>query len=344
MYRLVAKAIQQGSQCDGGLYTWDIYGDCTSPIPRVFSGRWPKNLFREKLGFDGSYVDRHVGGQAVELVINLRCRKCENCLRNKRNRWLARAINEANAAGRNWFATLTLGSYARREKDPKRVLQEMQREVTLYFKRIRKNSKRKFRYLCVYELHKDGTPHCHLLIHELPGQPIPYRILSQAWRLGFEQHRLLKQDAANSGVFYVCKYLVKSPVNRVRASIHYGLSHSETISRSVKTTDLKQVFKVFDFESPKTFFELKQYNFKGFNHGTSTTILSRLFPTARPAGRLLGVWNGRPIPYRYTAKSTVHAATGYASGGSPNYALVSTTAPNHDVGRFNRSAYALTRS
>lgn len=137
-------------------------------------------------------------------------------------------------------------------------------DITDMLKRIRKNIG-PFRYLLVAERHmKDpnsevfGKPHFHLLIHEKYGSPALCRPdewqtfdgpcesnlpcltpsgrrvwhkagtvhdharVRQSWKLGFTNcvACLNVQSAV-----YVCKYVSKDPMARVRASIGYGKSH-----------------------------------------------------------------------------------------------------------------------
>lgn len=92
-------------------------------------------------------------------------------------------------------------------------------EITLWMKRVRKNSGAALRTMCVAEAHRDGFPHAHLLMHErLGGGFTAERQLRTAWRWGFAQAKLAESRHAN----YIAKYLTKSALARVRASISYG--------------------------------------------------------------------------------------------------------------------------
>jgi hypothetical protein len=88
------------------------------------------------------------------------------------------------------------------------------------------------RYLLVAEAHKTGLPHYHLLIHEYSeSRPIRARHLKEQWRLGFSSVKLVAQDEGNRRGGYVTKYLAKSAIARVRASVGYGhsIAGNETI-------------------------------------------------------------------------------------------------------------------
>ena len=79
------------------------------------------------------------------------------------------------------------------------------------------------RYVLVAEAHKTGLPHYHLLIHEvLHSRPVRARHIQLNWRHGFSQCKLVAQDDENRTAAYVAKYLSKSALARVRASVGYG--------------------------------------------------------------------------------------------------------------------------
>lgn len=192
----------------------------------------------------------------LTLTMELPCRRCDRCLRRRQMFWALRAKSETEAAPRTWFGTLTFTPEAHSrhgnlcrvrlakqgvdfdalsfgEQFTERV-KEAGREVTLYLKRVRKESGVKFRYLCVAEYHPGGgdhhgLPHYHVLLHESSlDQPIRHKTLSSQWLAGFEKWRLVAQV---SEATYLCKYLGKTTAARVRASGGYGiegLGHSPT--------------------------------------------------------------------------------------------------------------------
>lgn len=170
----------------------------------------------------------------------------------KQLHWSDRALFEIETAPRTWFGTLTLApdahfssvNYARAEVaknfdvDPDTgeiffddfddlPLNEqfnwrvkiVGRWLTLYLKRVRKEVG-PFRYLAVFEHHKSGLPHLHLLVHETIEGQIKHEVLSSKWVLGFEKFRLVT-DKRNDAR-YITKYLAKASVARVRASERYG--------------------------------------------------------------------------------------------------------------------------
>jgi hypothetical protein len=207
-------------------------GDCTAPC----------ELFVRGLPDEISVALRREKATALVASLDVRCRRCENCLRHRQQLWAARARDEVVLSGRTWFGTLTLSpeSYmrskfaaelymARRghkleecgESDLfKATVQCIAPEITLWLKRIRKNSGAALRYIIVCEAHKTGVPHWHVLVHENEGK-VGKRVLDHAWRLGYSQFRLVDTSDERTS-FYVTKYLSKSALTRVRASADYG--------------------------------------------------------------------------------------------------------------------------
>lgn len=176
----------------------------------------------------------------MTVSLEVRCRQCPACLKQRSILWTQRAVAELSVAGRTWFGTLTLApekhtwveaklrseykisgdfdALTEKEKFAAR-LKLINTEITLFLKRIRKNSGVEFKYILTAERHQSGMPHFHLLIHEQPGAPIrKNKVLDRAWTWGFSKFALAEPKHA----YYVCKYLTKSSEARVRASLHYG--------------------------------------------------------------------------------------------------------------------------
>lgn len=195
----------------------NVAGDCTAPVQQT-----------------------EIGGTYARPILDTfaRCRSCEACLRFRRRQWAAKAVVEIERAPRSWMVTLTLTPEAhfrmsllsersRRLKgvrpedmtaaeDFRGRCGEIGKEVTRWLKRARAQGA-DLRYLCVYEAHKSGLPHVHLLVHDYGGTT--YRRLCETWRLGFAHAKLVEGSASAR---YVTKYLTKSVLARVRASQHYG--------------------------------------------------------------------------------------------------------------------------
>jgi len=143
--------------------------------------------------------------------------------------WMARAAAEQMFAQKTWFLTLTFGPIRRqsvfvaasadnRDKTPsERLIKAAGGYVSNYIKLLRKRDF-EFRYLMVPELHRNGFPHFHGLIHDNRGN-LTWQTLSEAWSPGFSVIKLVRDANA---LRYVTKYLSKEKLGRVRASQNYG--------------------------------------------------------------------------------------------------------------------------
>lgn len=187
-----------------------------------------------------------VAGHPVFVTLETPCRECSQCLRARANLWRLRAKSEVERSTRTWMGTFTLSpenhyrmlcrakqrlsavsvvfeSLSPQEQFIERH-RECSKELTLWLKRTRKALARPFTYLLVCEAHQSGLPHYHMLLHEADqSRPVRHVDLKGTWKLGFDQWRLA--DAAASG--YLAKYLSKSILARVRASIDYGAEDPE---------------------------------------------------------------------------------------------------------------------
>ena len=162
-------------------FEWDVSNGCENPVIMTKTGRPPAE--------DGEKYVEIVPGSKHTLTLEMvvACRKCSQCLRRRRREWTMRSAAEISQAQRTWFVTLTIRpaqlyvceviAGKRDIKLKERTQNEQERarfaviveEIQRFLKRIRKNSKAKLRYICVQELHKNGNPHYHLLIHEVEG-------------------------------------------------------------------------------------------------------------------------------------------------------------------------------
>lgn len=172
-----------------------------------------------------------VAWPALCVYIGVRCRRCSGCMKMRQYSWMARAAHEQAFAKRTWFVTLTYGpvrrraifaaaSAAERDKGPgQRLITAAGTYVTAYAKTLRKRGF-VFRSIFVPELHRDGFPHYHGLVHDQVGGPdIAWGDLTSAWSAGFSVVKVVKDANA---IRYVTKYLSKAKMGRVRASLCYG--------------------------------------------------------------------------------------------------------------------------
>jgi len=249
---------------------WDVSAKCTSPVYREMLGAVSTMIGKLTLTDD---TKRPRGGR-TRLHLFVPCRKCPTCLRRRSYMWAAKAMRELEASPRTWFVTMTLRAEAqqwalqsaRRHLDRQGVdydtLNEDERfkervrmispSITRYLKRVREQSQAPLRYLLVAEAHKTGDPHFHALVHETRAdRSIPYRVIRDQWDLGFGHAKVV--DDNKRAAFYTAKYLSKSALARVRASVRYGspepfydLGHSETNVERVKNVcppDEEQIFR-----------------------------------------------------------------------------------------------------
>lgn len=223
---LVSRALEQGATRHSLVATeWDISGDCLHPKTIEHFAR-PGDA--RKFLYPGK------GRHSLSLVMHVRCRQCERCIRLRRHEWIRRALREVQVADRTWLVTLTMRPeehyrlLVQAQKNKRDIstetarlqaeLAEAGREATLYLKRLRKESGSRLRYLLIAEQHKSGLPHYHMLIHERSGC-VKHATLQGQWHLGFSHAKLLEDV---NGARYVAKYLMKCKGLRVRASLHYG--------------------------------------------------------------------------------------------------------------------------
>lgn len=191
----------------------------------------------------------------VGVTLHTKCRKCAACLQARELLWRSRALQEIRVGTRNWFGTLTLNpteqalarsraiSRATRQgtvfetlKDSEQfraVVREINPLITRWLKRVRKESESRFRYLLVTEAHETGLPHFHLLLHERGGA-VTKRTLQAQWGHGFSSFKLIPDDEEKKAGRYVCKYIGKSSLARVRASGHYGTHSLHNVSVTPK--------------------------------------------------------------------------------------------------------------
>lgn len=246
---VIPRAVERGAkQRSMSVWTWAIAGRCEAPVTVELEYRADDREFRAR----GA-----LGSRSYFLDIEAPCRKCRRCLGKRAAVWSQRAVSEVIRSPRTWFITLTLrpeehykaGCKAAVRLKARGVvfedlpaheqLRERHREVgieiTKYLKRVRKTSGSRFRYCIVMEAHKSGLPHYHLLLHEIAGElPIRHKVLSGHWALGYNQIKLVRDTLTAK---YVCKYLAKSNLARVRASIAYGemSQQGETVVATIES-------------------------------------------------------------------------------------------------------------
>lgn len=238
---LARAALSAGGSVEGATRVgWRIGGRCIAPVTVE---RFARPHAADK---NSRVVEVPTDGTPNLVTLEVPCRKCLPCRKARARVWADRARSETRAAPRTWFVTLTFSPQERvrvlsaarkrareRSEEDFERLSEVERFgrlhdaagplVTRYLKRVRKAANVPLRFIAVAEGHQDGFPHYHLLVHEvLPGMHVKERQLREQWRgwHGFAEAKLVDGTKAASG--YVTKYLTKSSLARVRASIRYG--------------------------------------------------------------------------------------------------------------------------
>lgn len=236
LLRMQARALANGGTRHSLMTCeWDISGSCQSPVTRELIA--VNNAKFSKKNHNWSRTN----GQR-RMILHTRCRKCEKCLYLRSWQWALKIAFECREAPRNWFVTFTLSPHEQHllttrayrrlrlagwhatEVDVYRDWKERSREfgflLTRYFKRLRKNTGRTFRYVLVSERHKSGDPHFHAIIHDCTGM-LTYREICNEWPHGFTHAKLV--DATPERAHrYVTKYVAKYALSRIRCSLRYG--------------------------------------------------------------------------------------------------------------------------
>jgi len=236
--KLALKALQGGAEhVSPGHLRWDVSGLCRSPGHREVYER-------------GFRPDGRRENYWVELTVP--CRKCPECLRVRAAKWRSAAMIEVGRHPATLFGTITqrpddhyqdlLRVVKRCQEDrvsfadltPEQVFSERLRlispKITNYQKRVRKQvHPMRLRFFWVAEAHQSGLPHLHCLVHLWPptlatgwdAYPT-YAALKGHWPWGdvLDFSGVARDDPKQ--VFYICKYLAKQSLARVRTSLRYG--------------------------------------------------------------------------------------------------------------------------
>lgn len=249
LHRLADTALQHGGTHLGyaNAIEWDVGAYCEAPLARTLHARGARVVTHKyKWSTNPGSLSVHLTG--------LPCRKCARCLFIRADQWKERSIKECAKWNRTWFVTLTLNpawqhrvfmeemayrnSRGWRDADFDKQDREFilrasgaGKLLTKYFKTVRKPLAKahglkhpelpvNLRYISVFERHESGLPHMHLLMHEAGGRLTYDRICGRWLRYGFAHARLVDDPARDAG--YVCKYITKDALCRIRASQHYG--------------------------------------------------------------------------------------------------------------------------
>lgn len=231
-----------------GVVEWDASGGCDDPVFRSIIGH-PTDQIGRALPRWGGIMYRgvpFVKNATRYLDMWVPCRRCRTCLRRKAAHWRLRAMTECSRnRGRTWMGSMTLSPYWRSrlelearaavgnsefaslsaEQRTAQLAKQGGKYVTLWLKRVREQSGAALRFLLTCEPHKDGVPHWHVLLHEVGDKQVRHKVLKRQWTHGFSDFHLVEDGPSAAG--YVAKYISKSPLTRVRASVGYGQGGEE---------------------------------------------------------------------------------------------------------------------
>jgi hypothetical protein len=158
----------------------------------------------------------------------LKCRRwsCDKCLPDLRREVIAKAIDGKPRA------MLTLTCDPANYSEPAEAARDMKRALVLLRRHLNAAfGIEKLPFICVFERHKSGWPHMHLLIR---GPFIPWKWLSLTWKrlIGAFHVDIRKIHGPTEAARYVAKYIGKEPFafegcKRWWRSHNYDLSKRE---------------------------------------------------------------------------------------------------------------------
>jgi len=284
---LADRALQAGAvRRSMSKISWDISAGCRRPVVRDRFSRPPG---RDVVVAPGRPIP-------IWCEMVMKCRNCEVCLRKRASLWRRRAMQEIAESERTWFVTLTL-----RPEEQYRALAAGLRKagfdgepcdefrarvveigawLTLALKRLRKKTGARLRYVVVYERHKTGLPHVHLLIHEQDRGGVKYADIQYMWPHGYISAKLV---ADNKQAGYVTKYLSKDAAARVRASVRYGQRTVSTIAMRANPFAAEGAeWKVTGKKRPED--DNLSWSIGGFNDGIPRSLSQGCRATEQAAG------------------------------------------------------------
>lgn len=240
----------------------DHSGGCLDPVSIHIADR---RITTRQVWF-GPYVTMHHTSAWELEVQRVRCRKCPSCAWWISRTWTERAISEWKNSLVSVFGTLTFSEKFFREKweqlrlDDVKALQEageedlalartfdavpefeeraraqelrfLGRELTLFFKRLRKGGLSP-RYMVTTEFgRKKGRPHFHFVMHfkdDVPVRTLRKKIKDEWEHVGFSDVKpVVSEEACQYASKYIAKFgevdgRVTSGGIRVRSSFGYG--------------------------------------------------------------------------------------------------------------------------
>lgn len=151
---------------------------------------------------DQALIKREDGRYYAKAI---RCKRwsCQVCSQLNRRRVISIAVKAKPRA----LLTLTVSS--KQYPDPDLAADALKRGLRLLRLRLQRHEKLKnFRFLAVFEKHKSGFPHLHLLIK---GEYIPWQMLRKWWEeiTGSTHIDIRRIKSTGAAAYYVAKYIGK---------------------------------------------------------------------------------------------------------------------------------------
>lgn len=146
------------------------------------------------------------------FIMTIRCRKCAGCKATKRSEWYIRIRTEAKQWNSCHFVTLTYADeflpyvkYRAENGTTVPIPGLSKRDLQLFLKRLRKNTRKKVKYFAVGEYgEKSYRPHYHLILFGLDQKQI-YDDILLSWKKGH-----VRVDPVNDArIRYVTGYVLK---------------------------------------------------------------------------------------------------------------------------------------
>lgn len=181
---------------------------CTSPLVG-----WRSKYINPKTGKRSITFSPNDGYKDMEVTV--RCGRCHGCRLHHSKEWAIRCVHESQMHEQNSFITLT---YAPENLPSDHSIHK--EELQKFFKRLRKNTRKRFKYFACGEYgEKNNRPHYHAILFGMDfyedrylhtktrNGDLLYRspTLEKAWPLG---HSLIGEMTFQSAA-YVARYVMK---------------------------------------------------------------------------------------------------------------------------------------
>ncbi|AXL15349.1 replication initiator protein [Microviridae sp.] len=137
-----------------------------------------------------------------ELKIPVPCGGCPVCQRNRITSWVFRLLQEEKRSIASNFVTLTYDD-SNLPRTPNKLRTLRRRDLTLFWKRLRKKQSSKIKYYAVGEYgSKTQRPHYHAIVFNVEDTDF----FADAWQLGHVDIG----NVSDASIFYTASYINKS--------------------------------------------------------------------------------------------------------------------------------------